>query len=109
MTNYMFWIIAFILNDILMAFMFFRLWRKSFYLHPVFCECGEMHLVPLGVEGLLECSECHVCEGCGHYLTCKTCGKTHLVHKEVNGINFCDAIGCEEKYKRRKKNEKEAV
>ena len=112
-----FWIAAFVFNDVLIGFTFWQLWRKNFFLHVVFCDgCGEPQIVPVSIYGMDECGSCHVCGLCGKWIKCETCGKEHLVRQEIEGIRFCDSIGCHEKYllnekklarlnKRKEKNE----
>jgi ABC-type nickel/cobalt efflux system permease component RcnA len=95
-----FWIMAFVLNDVLIGFTFWQLWRKNFFRHIVYCEnCDSPQIVADNIEAIVSCENCHVCSRCGKYMICDTCGKRHLVRQEVDKINFCDGIGCFEKYK----------
>ena len=96
----MWWIIgALIVNDLLIGFAFYQVWKYNFGLHIIQCECGEYSLVTQDIQYLEECSYCHVCDFCGKYLYCNTCGRKELVRKEVDSIEFCNALGCFEKYK----------
>jgi len=94
------WIIgALIVNDLLIGFAFYQAWKYNFGLHVVQCDCGEYSLVTQDIRYLLECDSCHVCENCGRYLDCKTCGKSVLVRDEIVSVEFCNSLGCFEKYK----------
>jgi len=106
LNNVWFVILAFVLNDLLILYTLLRLWRKRFYLHVILCEkCGSPVLVHAHIDETNECDNCHVCEGCGKYLTCITCGKKHLVRKNVEEVLWCNSIGCEEKYRLSKEEE----
>ena len=99
-----FWIVAFILNDVLIAFTFWQLWRNNFFLHIVYCsKCGSSQMVSIAVDKLRECPECHVCERCGKLMRCETCGRELLVPSLVEDVAYCSGIGCKEKYDRTQK------
>lgn len=100
LSNVWFWVGILVLNDLLIGYSFYLLWQRAFLLHVVQCECGSFHMVTQDIQGLERCANCCDCENCGRYLKCKTCGKEHWVGKNIDGIGFCDAIGCLEKYKR---------
>ena len=103
----MWWIIgALIVNDLLLAVLFYQVWKYNFGFHIIQCECGTYNMVTLDIKYLEECDDCHVCEHCGKWLTCKTCGRKELVRKEVDSIEFCNGIGCFEKYKKGNKENK---
>jgi hypothetical protein len=97
---------ALIINDIVILYTLLLLWRKRFYLHIISCDtCDSPVLVHAHIDETDECENCHVCEHCGKYLTCSTCGKKRLVRKDVEKILWCDSIGCLEKYKLNKEKE----
>jgi hypothetical protein len=111
MNSYIYWIIAFILNDILFIYSFFLWWdkmnRKAYGLHLVPCDnCGEVSIQPQHVTSIRECPSCHVCEQCGKTVICENCVKPKLVRMEVDGIYFCDNAGCRESYFLKKDLEK---
>jgi hypothetical protein len=93
-----------VVNDLIIMYTLYLFWKhhyeRAFNLHIVNCDdCGAPQVVPLEVESFDTCPSCHVCEGCGKHLRCETCGKDHLVRQDIEGISFCNSIGCFEKFK----------
>jgi len=103
--NQFYWFVGIIIvSDLALLYTAYLWWKKqeekSFGLHIVLCNnCDEPHIVSQDVDFIEECSYCHVCESCGKWLVCKTCGKRELVRQEVSSIEFCNGVGCFEKYK----------
>jgi uncharacterized membrane protein YhfC len=119
-TLNIFWAIgALLVNNLIIGYTVYLLWKKqynnAFNMHIVFCDnCDYPHIVPSEIESFEGCPMCHVCEECGKYMLCKTCGKRELVRQDVSSIEFCNGIGCYEKYmmnqkKLNKKSPKKAV
>lgn len=98
-----------ILNNVLVGYAIYRLWNwlqdNNFGLHIVPCDnCDAVHLAPYYIKSLIDCESCHVCETCGKYMFCKTCGRKELVRQDVVSIDFCDSDGCFEAFQKKRDN-----